>query len=195
MVRQSQTVRTSNGATVREVERSAWSPAQAVAVVVGIVLVVLGGVGLARAGTNFSNIAVTHVTVVGLSLTSLSAAALIALGVIVLAGGAYPSTAKATMGAFGAALIAFGLIVALDPKPFANLWGLGTGNGIFLAVVGAILLFSAAASPSFSARRQVVRQEQDVVQPDVAPADPDVVVVGSHRRADDEQVSSSANGY
>ncbi len=157
MTQYQEQVVTENGSASR-VTRRAWSPAQIVALIAGLVLVVMGGVALARTGVNLSNIPATHTTVAGLGFTSLSALVQLVVGVIILGGGAYPDTAKGTMGVFGVVLLAWGLIVAIDTTPFTTSWGYVHGNGIFYAVVGAILLLAAALSPVFTSRNQVVRR-------------------------------------
>lgn len=157
MERRRQTVN-QDGTLVREVRRASWSPSQLVAVAAGILLVVIGGVGLARTGTNFSHLAFSHSQVAGLGVTPVSALVELAVGVLILAGGAYPGSAKGTTSVFGVVMLAFGLIVALDAKPFFSNWGYTRGNGIFFIVVGAVLLVTAAASPIFSSRRAVVVQ-------------------------------------
>jgi hypothetical protein len=131
------------------------------AVIVGIVLVVLGGVGLARAGTDFSHLAASHAQVVGMWVSPLSAVAELIVGVLVLAGSAYPNGAKATTSVFGVLLLAFGLVVAIDPGPFFKTLAFTRTNGVFYAAVGAILLITAATSPVFYSRRdRVVTQSQ-----------------------------------
>jgi hypothetical protein len=60
---------------------------------------------------------------------------------------------------FGMVFIAFGLIVAIDATPFANMWGYGTANGVIDFIVGAILVLAAVLSPLFFSRREVVSSE------------------------------------
>lgn len=140
----------------RVTERPPWSPAQLVAVAAGIVLVVIGGVALARGGVHFDAVPLTHSTVIGLHFTCMSALIQLVAGVLLLGGGAFPDAAKSTMAFFGVVLLAFGLIVAIDPTPFFNMWGYTTANGVFYAVVGGVLLVAAAVSPIFFSRRRVV---------------------------------------
>jgi len=147
------------GVTQREVVRSAWSPAQLVAIVAGLLLVVLGGVALSRSGVHFRDLAATHVMVAGMGFTTLSAIVDLVVGVIVLAGGAFPDTAKGTMAVFGVILLAFGLVVALGPTPFFTSWGYVTANGVFFAVVGGVLLLAAVVSPIFASTRRVTRRD------------------------------------
>ena len=141
------------GTVVRETARPAWSPVQFVVLVAGLLLVVLGGVGLAKAGTSFANIPLTHTTVAGLSATTLSALVELVVGVILLATAAWPDAAKSSAAVLGAVMLAFGLIVAFAPRPFFNMWAYTRANGIFFVVVGAILLLTAAVSPVFWSRR------------------------------------------
>jgi len=168
------------GARVRETRRAPWSPAQLLAIVAGLVLVVIGGVGLARAGLHLSPsvIPLTHTHVAGLGFTSMSALIQLVVGVVLLGGGAYPETARSTMAVLGVLLVAFGLIVAIDPTPFATMWGYTTASGVFYAVVGAVVLIAAAVSPTYFSRRKVVTQSSDAavaaapVPPGTAPAAP-----------------------
>jgi len=153
-----QQVVSQEGARYRVSRHAPWSPAQLVAVAVGVVLVVIGGVALARGGVNFSDISLTHSAVAGLHYTCLSALVQLVVGVIIAAGGAYPDSAKGTMIFFGVVLVAFGLIVAIDPTAFATTWGYTEANGVFYIVVGVILGVAAAISPVFSSRSQTVHQ-------------------------------------
>jgi uncharacterized membrane protein HdeD (DUF308 family) len=158
----------SEGANYRVASRAPWSPAQFVVAIAGVVFIVIGGVALARAGVNFHNIPMTRTQVAGLWFTNLSAIVTLVAGVIMLAGAIDPDGAKATMWFFGILLIAFGLIVAITPTSFTNMWGYTTANGVFYVVTGAILLLAGALSPVFYSRRQVVSQSE-MVDDDVAP--------------------------
>jgi hypothetical protein len=159
-MRRTNAVVSEDGATLREVKRAAWSPAQIVAVVAGLLFVVLGGVGLARTGTDFSNLAASHAQVAGMWVSPLSAIAELVVGVLILAGGAYPAGAKGTMSVFGVILLAFGIIVAIDPTPFYREWAYTKTDGVFYAILGAVLLATAVVSPVFFSRRRVVTQSQ-----------------------------------
>jgi hypothetical protein len=151
-----------NNESVHVRERAAWSPAQIVAVVAGLVLVVVGGIGLSKAGLHFHDIPLTRVQAAGMGFTSLSALVQLVAGVLILGGGAYPDTAKSTMGVFGVGLLAFGLVVAISTTPFYTEWGFVRANGVFYAIVGAILLVAAAVSPIFASRSRVVARQREV---------------------------------
>ncbi len=142
--------------TYREVRRPPWSPGQFVALVAGLVLVIMGGVALARSGLSFSNIPLTRSMVAGLPYTSLSALVQLVVGVILLGSATHPDTARSAMIFLGVVLVAFGLIVAIEPAPFTDLWGFDASSGVYYAVIGAVLLVAAAVSPVFVSRRRVV---------------------------------------
>jgi hypothetical protein len=154
---------TQGGSSYRESRRAPWSPAQLVAAAAGIVLIVIGGVALARAGLHLSPhvVPLTRTQVAGLGFTSMSGLIQVIVGVLLLGGGAYPDTARSTMAVLGVVLLAFGLIVAIDPTPFSTMWGFTTASGVFYTIVGAIVLIVAAVSPTFFSRRKVVAQSTD----------------------------------
>ncbi len=153
-----------DGTVVHEVRRSAWSPAQFIDIVAGVLLVVLGGVGLARAGINFSDLTFAHAQVAGLGVTPLSAVAELAAGVVLLAGGAFAVSSKVVSAIVGVVMLAFGLVAALDQAPLHRAWDFGRTNGIVCAIVGAILLVSSMASPVFRSRRRVVVEHASASQ-------------------------------
>ena len=155
----------SNQQVVREVNRPGWSPAQVIVLLGGLLLVVLGAVGLAQTGLRFSNIPATRTKVAGLPLTSLAAAVQLGAGVIVLAGAGFATVAKAIGSIMGVIILAWGLIVAIDPGPFSNMWGYHQVDGVFYTVVGAVLLIVSALSPVYMSRRNVVTSTPPAAAP------------------------------
>jgi formate hydrogenlyase subunit 3/multisubunit Na+/H+ antiporter MnhD subunit len=166
----SRRVASSEGAHYRVSHRAPWSPAQIVIAVVGLVFIVVGGVGLARAGLHFDAVPFTRTQVAGLWFTNMSALITLIAGVLMLVGAIDPDGAKATMWFFGVLLIAFGLIVAISPQPFTNMWGYDTASGVFYVIAGAVLLVAGAVSPIFYSRQSVVSHQQ-VVEDDAVPVD------------------------
>jgi len=185
-----------DGASYHVTERAAWSPAQFVAVAAGLVLTVIGGVALARSGVHLSSsvIPLTRSSVAGLEFTSMSALIQLIVGIVLLIGGAYPYSAKATMGVFGVVLVAFGLIVAIDPTAFDTMWGFSTANGVFYAVVGAVLLIGGVASPVFFSKRRTVAQQSGVSTSEPIAIQPPVVVAGPVPAGDQTTVQSGTVG-
>jgi len=143
--------------TSRVVERPAWSPAQLLAVVGGVVLVVIGGIALARTGTDFSNIAGTHAGVAGLHYTCLSAVVQLVAGVLLLVAAVRPTSAKSMSAVLGVLALAWGIIVVADLSRLFTTWGYTKSTGVFYIVVGAALLLGGVVSPIFFSRKGEVR--------------------------------------
>jgi hypothetical protein len=158
----------SEGATTREIARPAWSPAQIVTMVVGLFLLVLGALGLAHTGFTFSNISITRARVMDLPVTSLAAVAEVTAGILILAGSAAPGAAKATASCLGVIILAWGLVVAIDSKPFVRLWAYDRAEGILYVIVGAVLLATAAVSPTFVSRQDVTVVQSTARAEDIA---------------------------
>jgi uncharacterized membrane protein HdeD (DUF308 family) len=131
----------------RVVQRPPWSPTQFVVLIVGVVLIVFGGVALARTGIHFTNVPFTRTKVAGLGFTCLSAVVTIVAGVIVACCSAHPYAARTVGWLAGVVFIAFGLVVALAPTAFTNMWGFTTANGVALIICGAVLAVAAAVFP------------------------------------------------
>ncbi|HEV2360802.1 MAG TPA: hypothetical protein VGS21_03785 [Acidimicrobiales bacterium] len=139
----------------REIRRTVWSPAQAIALLAGVVLLVLGGVALAHTGLKFSDIPATRWSVVAMPITSLGAVVELAAGAVALASAAYAASAKAILAVLGVLILAFGLLVTADSTAFVNMWGYTRVNGIFYIVVGGVMFASAVVSPILVRRRYV----------------------------------------
>jgi hypothetical protein len=147
--------------TSRVVQRAAWSPAQIFGVAGGVVLIAVGAIALARTGTNFSNVALTHAAVSRFDFTCISAAVQLAVGVILLASCVFPGSAKSAMAFFGVVLVAWGIVIVADVTRLFTVWGYSKDTGVFYIIVGGVLLVVAAISPIFmSSRREVNRGTQ-----------------------------------
>mgnify|MGYP000129578203 CR=1 FL=1 len=131
----------------REVVRAPWSPAQIVALIVGAVLTVLGGVALARTGLNIGDLDGARTQVMGLEHTALLALIELIVGVVLIAAGAMPGAPRGTMSFIGAVLLLFGLIVAIEPGGTYRALGTTTGHGWFWAILGVVLLATAMLAP------------------------------------------------
>jgi uncharacterized membrane protein HdeD (DUF308 family) len=140
------------GTRYQTVERTSWSVAQVVALLAGLLLVVMGGVALAKGGVHFDQIHSTYVTVAGLGFTCLSASVQIVAGIILLAGVASARRSRSVSMLIGLVLLPFGIVVALEPSPFFNLWGYKASNGVYFLVLGAALVIAAFASPIVAQR-------------------------------------------
>lgn len=130
------------------VERQPWSPAQIVAIVLGIVFVVLGGIALARTGIN-SHVTSDHVSVVGSIQTQLMGYIELAYGALLLAVGSIPGAGRGGMSFLGILALVFGIIVVAQPSSFHHALGIGSGYGVFLIIIGAILAITSMVSPIY----------------------------------------------
>jgi uncharacterized membrane protein HdeD (DUF308 family) len=130
------------------VERQPWSPAQIVAIVLGIVFVVLGGIALARTGIN-SHVTSDHVNVVGSIQTQLMGYLELVFGALLLAVGSIPGAGRGGMSFLGIVALVFGIIVVAQPSTFYHPLGIGSGYGIFLIIVGAVLAITSMVSPIY----------------------------------------------
>jgi len=151
--------------------RAPWSPAQIVLAVVGLVFIVLGGAALARAGVDFHAVPLTRTQIAGLWFTNMSALITLIAGVCLLIGAIDPMGAKSSIWFFGVLLIAFGLIVAISPSAFTNMWGYSTANGIFYLIAGAVLVLTGVISPVFYSRHAVV-SEREILDDEAVPVAP-----------------------
>jgi hypothetical protein len=146
----------------RSVVRAPWSPAQIVALVIGLVFTVMGGVTLARTGIDFSDVAATHTEVAGLHHTVLLGVIELFLGLLMLGAGAVPGAGRGSMSFLGILLLGFGLIVAIQPSTFHASLGMHASNGVFYLITGVVMLVAAMVAPVFfddtrvSTRRRVV---------------------------------------
>lgn len=148
--------------------RRSWSPAQILSGILGLVFLVMGGVTIARTGfsdlTATADIVYTHSTLLGLIE--------VFLGLIFLSGASRPAGSSRTLIGTGAVMLAFGLIVAIEPDPFQTWLGGGQSMGIAYAVVGAIAVAvgwsSLTTVTEVAATNDVVRRDDPVLRDDVA---------------------------
>lgn len=144
----------------RSVARPAWSPAQAVALVIGIVYLVLGGVALARTGFSFD--VLDQADVAGLGHTVWMGLGSLVFGLIVLATGAVPGADRGGLVFAGIVAIAGGIVIAVQASSFERVLGVTQANGVFYAITGAVLLVTAMVAPVYRShgRADVVVDEQ-----------------------------------
>lgn len=132
--------------------RRAWSPAQFVAGIIGLILTVTGGVALARILPTSSLTAETT-TVFGIGHTALMAIITLGAGLLFLSEAAAPLDVQPGLVFLGVMSLAFGLIVVIEPAAFDGALGLGEAGGWFYAVVGAVSAITGMISPTIVSRR------------------------------------------
>ncbi|MBC7462585.1 MAG: hypothetical protein H7287_14615, partial [Thermoleophilia bacterium] len=94
----------------RSVVRPAWSPAQGIALIIGIVYLVLGGIALARTGFTFT--ALDQADVAGLGHTVWMGIGSLLFGLLVLGTGAVPGADRGGLIFAGVVAIAGGIVIA-----------------------------------------------------------------------------------
>lgn len=130
-------------------ERQPWSPAQIVSIILGIVFVVLGGIAIARTGVDFNRMTSEHVQVAGSTQTQLMGFLELIYGALLLIVGSIPGAGRAGMSFLGIVGLVFGIIVIAQPSSFYHPLGIGSGYGVFLIVVGAVLMITSMVSPIY----------------------------------------------
>lgn len=140
----------------RTVDRRVISPAQIVAGIIGLVLVILGGVVLARTG--FDSLTGDPTTVLGLGHTTLMGVIDVLVGLFYL-GAAASSGGRSTLIGLSLAALAFGAIVAIEPDAFDSALGASSELGILYIVIGVVGLIGALAFPTTVVDRVATQQD------------------------------------
>jgi hypothetical protein len=141
-----------------------WSPAQIIALVVGIAAVVIGIAGLAKTGVPMNHLDRPYHDVLSLRHSPLLGLAEIAFGVLLIASGVVAGGARWLMALLGVVQTIFGVIILVDVAPDRiHRWlGVGDPYGWLSVIVGAFLVLSAlflpdvTPAPSESRHRRVV---------------------------------------
>ena len=129
----------------RTVDRRVFSPAQVVAGIIGLILVIIGGVVLARVGLD--SLTGDTATVFGFEHTALMGLIDLIAGLFFL-GAAASSAVRGTMIGLSMAAIGFGAIVAIEPDAFDSGLGGASELGVFYIIIGAVGLLAAWAFPT-----------------------------------------------
>jgi hypothetical protein len=129
--------------------RTAWSPAQFVAGIIGIAAIAFGAIALAKTGLNTDTLYHPHKTVLGFSHTPLLALAEIGFGVLMLLS-ALTVGGRSFMALLSAAAIGLGIVVVADwwNARLYHWLGVTDRNGWMFIIVGAIGLVAAVLFPT-----------------------------------------------
>ncbi|HEY4606938.1 MAG TPA: hypothetical protein VIH55_04750 [Acidimicrobiia bacterium] len=144
----------------RSIASRPWSPAQYVAGMIGLFLTVIGGVALARLLPTES-LTGEAVEVVGMGFTVVMAIMTLLLGLVFLGGAGRPAEARAGMISLGVALIAFGIVVYIEPDALGGVLGVNETSGVIYALIGLIAAIAGIASPTLVSRRAVEERHVD----------------------------------
>ncbi|MGH3442506.1 MAG: hypothetical protein ACRDUY_10805 [Nitriliruptorales bacterium] len=127
-----------------------WTPAQILALVLGVVFIVLGGVALVRTGLSESLIDPTT-TVAGLSYTPLLGIVEVVFGLLMLTVGAFPRAPEAVV-FLGVLALSFGLLLVIEPAAFDQALAAGRGHGWFYVLTGGVAAVIGLMTPAFVRR-------------------------------------------
>src|SRR5438105_3468498 len=131
------------------VERPPWSPAQLVAVVLGIVFLVVGAVSLARTGIDTNNMNAHFTNTPLWHHTAWLAIGEVSFGLLMLGAGVVPGGARGLMTFLGMIALAFGIAVLIAPDSLHRYAGAHSGTGWGYIIVGAISMLAASVAPIF----------------------------------------------
>jgi len=140
----------------RTVDRRVISPAQIVAGIIGLILVVIGGVALARTG--FDSLTGETTSVLGIDHTALMGVIDVVAGLFFL-GAAASSGGRSTLIGLSLGSLAFGAIVAIEPGAFDSALGGGRDLGVLYIVIGAVGLVASLAFPTTVVDRVATQED------------------------------------
>ncbi len=126
--------------------RRTWTPAQFVAGALGLFLVVMGGVAMARAGLDGSWTDPV-VEVLGFDHTALMGAIEVGLGLVLIIVAFATWEVRGWLVGLGLLALAFGLIVLIEPAAFDGSLGVESASGWLYAAMGAGMMAAAWLSP------------------------------------------------
>jgi hypothetical protein len=148
----------------RTVVAHPWSPAQIVAVVLGIAYVLLGIAALARTGLPVDHMMSPQHDVLGFRHTPLLGAIEIGFGALLIVSGVVAGGARSLMAFLGVVATIFGilLLVNVAPNRLHHWLGVGDPYGWLSLTAGVILLLAAFFSPELthSGRSREAHREQ-----------------------------------
>jgi hypothetical protein len=131
------------------VERPPWSPAQLVALVIGIIFAVIGGIALSNTGVHSNADAWRVVNTDGplWNHTAWMALGELLFGLCMIGAGVVPGGARGFMTFLGILALAAGIAVLIAPADLLA----DEGTGWWYIVAGGVTLLAAAVSPVFFA--------------------------------------------
>jgi len=137
-----------------------WSPAQIIALVVGIAAVVMGIAGLAKTGLPLDHLDRPYHDVLGFRHSPLLGLSEIGFGVLLIIAGVVSGGARWLMALLGVVQMVFGVVVLVDVAPDRiHRWlGVGDPYGWLSVIVGAFLVLTAMLLPEITPARRESRR-------------------------------------
>lgn len=141
---------TGPGRTMRR-SRRVWSPAQVVAGIIGLVLVVMGGVALIRTGVSD----LTETATVGwYAHTGILAIIQLVLGLLFLGAAADALEARSSLVTLGVMMVAVGLIAVIEPDGTSEYLGDASTVGWTYLATGAVAGVVGLSAPVIASSRR-----------------------------------------
>lgn len=129
------------------VRRNRFTVGQAAAGVIGLLLVIAGGVAMARVG--LESLVGDSTAVAGIGHTLLMGLIDLVVGLIFLSSTPSMVGVRNTLITMGTLAIAFGAVVWIEPSPFVDYLGDGRPLGVAYLVIGLLALGSGLATPTY----------------------------------------------
>lgn len=129
----------------RTTDRRVTSPAQLVAGLIGVILVVIGGVVLARVG--LASLTGDTTAVLGIDHNALMGLIDVIAGLLFL-GAAASSGVRGNLIGLSLLAVAFGAVVTIEPAAFDSTLGGGRELGLLYLIIGIVGLLVAFAFPT-----------------------------------------------
>lgn len=139
------------------VGRSNFTVGQAVAGILGLLLVIVGGVAMARVG--FDSFTGETTTILGVGHTLLLGLIDLVVGLILLSSASTMFGVRSTLISLGTLALAFGAIVWIEPSPFVEYLGDGRSLGVGYLVLGLISVVAGLATPTFVTAAETVHDD------------------------------------
>lgn len=152
--------RTQTVQATRSTRSTIWSPAQIVAIGVGLASIIFGALALNRTGLHIDDPTGFHNEFSGFHHTPLLGYLEVAFGVLLLLAGVRPVFGRALMTLLGFAAFGLGLVIVADfwPARMHEWLGAHERNGWLFLASGAVLLLATFVLPIFGGTRRVVEQ-------------------------------------
>jgi Na+-driven multidrug efflux pump len=141
------------GVEERRVLWAPWSPAQIVALIIGVFYLILGAIALAASGGNANGFAANpHVTALGFHQTPVLGIIEIVFGLFMVMAGAIPGAGRGTMAFLGTLALAFGIVVLAAYASMYDALGTDAADGWLYVITGIVALVAGMIAPIFLAR-------------------------------------------
>ncbi len=158
--------RTKTVTATHDTRSTIWSPAQIVAIGVGIASIIFGVLALNQTGLHIDDLTGTHDEFSGFHHTPLLGVLEVAFGLLLVFAGIRPIFGRSLMTLLGFAAFGLGLVIVADfwPARMHEWLGVHDRNGWLFLAAGAVLLLATFVLPIFGGTRRVV--EERVVDDD-----------------------------